>query len=95
MWEIIKIIVTAIVAGLILEHYFYSPNAQIKRLRKEILELTSKIIWLKKEPPNISDVTTPIIYEYEKKIQKKKKLINELIDYYFDSEEDQDSGFAD
>ena len=43
-----------------------------------------------KEPPNISDVTTPIIYEYEKKIQKKKKLINELIDYYFDSEEDQD-----
>ena len=87
MWEIIKIVVIVVVIGLISEYYFSSPKAQVKRLWKEILEISFKMGKLKKEFPSIP---SSIIYEYEKVIHKKEKMINALLDYYFDPEDDQD-----
>ncbi|KKS91487.1 MAG: hypothetical protein UV65_C0005G0019 [Parcubacteria group bacterium GW2011_GWF2_43_11] len=67
--------------------YFYSPKARIERLWKEIFRITFR----KKEQEKISrDICNPLVEEYEKMIRKRYKMINSLLDYYFDPEEDQE-----
>jgi len=65
--------------------YFYSPKARIERLWEEVL----KIAFKKKEQEKITgDVHDLLAGEYEKIIRKKHKMINALLDYYFNPKED-------
>lgn len=65
----------------------YSPEARIKKLWNEIFEMTNIINGYERE----DNVATFIITDpYKNQIVKKKKMINALLDYYFDSKEDEE-----
>lgn len=71
--------------------FFYSPKNHIKELWEEIYDFMFKIReWEIKthDIPYFSDS-----FGLQSKIEKRKKLINALIDYYFDPEEDEDKEY--
>jgi replication-associated recombination protein RarA len=69
----------------ILDQYYYSPKNQIKRLWNKVHKLSELINKLGSDyiPDYISD--SP-----KDKINKIGKVINSLLDYHFDSEEDKE-----
>lgn len=77
--------------------FWYSPKAQIKRLWKQIHQITFALEKDKKEHPDIIWGICRLvrvgwwIFSYiadESVIEKKGKMINALLDYYFNQEED-------
>ena len=77
----------AFLTWLLIHEVFYSPKAQIKRLWKEVFVLTHK---MSKYNSSNSFVDSIVKDPYEKVIHKKKQMINALLDYHFDLEEDQE-----
>ena len=65
---------------------FYSPKAHIKELWEEIFEMTRVITKFKDSGDSVLTFCTG----YENKIEKNKKLINALLEHYFDLEEDEE-----
>lgn len=70
---------------LVVYEFLYSPKAQIKRLWKEIYKISFQIGKSKKIFENDYD---PFAAECKKIIDKKEKMINALLEYYFDPEND-------
>lgn len=82
---VLPVLIGAGVAWYILDTYFYSHKAIIKRLWKGIFENTSKIVELEKTAgKNI--LFTPIAY-LEWRTELSGKLINALLDYYYSKQE--------
>ncbi|MEK7652274.1 MAG: hypothetical protein AAB351_03720 [Patescibacteria group bacterium] len=67
---------------------FYSPKAHINSLWKEIFKLSFKIGSLKGVWYPYGDTLRKDRYEIER--EKKRKIINALLDYYFDDEKDKE-----
>ncbi len=87
MATILTILATAFITWVLAYEGFYSPKARIKRLRKEIYTISSEI---GKLYTNDSVVDSLTLKPYENAIHKKEKMINVLLDYHFDPEEDQE-----
>ena len=66
---------------------FYSPRARIKKLWEEVFSIASKIHDINKKYPEGSLF---VIRAYEKEREKRDTMINTLLDYYFDPEEDRE-----
>jgi len=87
MSTIFIILSTVVITWIIINEVFYSPKARIKRLWKEIFTIAHKIGKYNSE----DSVADSVVKEpYERVIQKKKKMISSLLDYYFNPEEDQE-----
>lgn len=85
--QFLYIAVAAAGISLFICEIFYTPKSRIRRLWNEIF----KIEKLKAE--NIKKSGDPVLFNfilshYELPIEKKKKMINALLDYYFDPEVD-------
>jgi hypothetical protein len=87
MNTILTIFGTVIITWLIVRELFYSPRARVKKLWKGISRLSREVGEQNKRFP---DVPNPMVDVYEKIIYKKKRMINALLDYHFDPEEDQE-----
>ena len=66
--------------------FFYSPKARIKRLWEEVFKISFRIgeQTKKGESPIPEDVNA---------VNKKKRLINALLDYYFNPENEEDKEY--
>jgi len=70
--------------------FFYSPKKHIEHLWKEIYKYSSYIGDFKKRE-NEDHTIDPIILEpFKKEISRREKLINEVMDFYLDPEDDGD-----
>ena len=85
MKTIIIISATALTTWVFLYEYLYSPKARIRRLWNEIFVISHET---GKHSSEDSVADSLIKESFEKAIQKKEKMINSLLDYYFDPEED-------
>lgn len=87
MNTIIIILATAFITSLFIYEFFYSPKARVRRLWKEVFTISHEIgKYNSKDSVEDSSVKEP----YEKTMRKKEKMINALLDYYFDPEEDRE-----
>lgn len=70
-------------------NFFYSPRALIKRLWKKELKLASELGKMRKgvEMPEVIEGINSV---YLPHMEKNGKMINALLDYYFDPEEDEE-----
>ena len=82
--EIIIILATVVITWLFVHEYLYSPKAYIRRLWKEVFVI------LRRSNDHMKNYNDNGFLEgvYEKELQKRYKIINALLDYYFDPEED-------
>ena len=78
----------SLITWFILEENYYTPKAQIKRLWKRIHRITASL------PKSYFDTDSSIpSYVYSPWLEKRNqigKVINSLLDYYFDKEEDKE-----
>ncbi len=85
---IFLVIVVSLMTWLILDNYYYSPKAQIKRLWKRVHKFSEFISVLEESnlPSYTSDST---------KAEKRKlgRLINSLLDCHFDKEKEEDVNY--
>ena len=81
------IIIVALVSWWLTYEVFYSPKARVRSLWAEIFKLAYKVAEQKKQ---FTDIPDPLADAYEKIINKKKLMINALLEYYFDPEENQE-----
>ena len=86
MSTVLIILGTIVLTWFVANELFHSPKARIKILWREIFKLTREITKYNSED-SVAD--SLIKKSYEKAISKKKKMINALLDYHFDSEEDE------
>ena len=77
----------AFLTWLLIHEVFYSPKAQIKRLWKEVFVLTHRMSKYNSDDSFVDSIAKD---PYEKVIHKKKQMINALLNYHFDPEEDQE-----
>jgi hypothetical protein len=82
---IIIFLIGAWSGGIFAFHFIYSPKAQIKRLWKEIFEITKKEKIMRGD-----SFYSQIDAIFDSAINKRKKMIRDILDNYFDPEEDQD-----
>ena len=87
MISILKILFIVFVVWGVVYEVFYSPKARIRRLWKEVLSISFKIGEQKKISP---DIHNPLIAEYRSIIERKKKMISALLEYYLDPEKDEE-----
>lgn len=87
MFTISIIFVTVLITWMFVHEFFYSPKAHIRRLWKEIFVIEHEI---SKYNSNDSVVDSLIKDPYEKALHRKERMINALLDYHFDPEEDQE-----
>jgi len=86
MQIIFLILLISLATWSIVYEFFYSPKAQIKKLWGEIFNISFKIAEQKK----LNYDSNPLVNIYENVINKKKAMINALLDYYFNTEEDEE-----
>ena len=88
MESLISILIVIVLTWWGLDTFYYSPKAQIKKLQKEIIQLIAKKEPLKDTPKWVSEDT----YEsfYKEAISCRKKLIDALLEYYFDPVADEE-----
>lgn len=84
---ILTILSTILVTWILIREYFYSPKARVKRLWKEIYIISYKINKWRTTDSVLNSLT---LEPYENAIRRKKKMVNALLDYYFDPEEDRE-----
>lgn len=87
MNTVLIILGTAVITWVVTSELFYSPKARVRQLWKEVFKLAQKVGEQKKRFP---DIPNPLADAYEKIIYKKKQMINALLEYHFDPEEDQE-----
>ena len=80
-------ILGAIITFLVMNGYLYTPKNQVKRLWKRILSLTKKLRDLTESYPKDREYFADI---YNEEINRAKKLIKAILDYYFDPEGDRE-----
>ena len=69
---------------------FYSPKAEIRQLWKQIYKISEKISEdTKKNPPFEKDW----VHILKPEVEKRKKLINALLECYFDPQNESDTEF--
>lgn len=73
----------------VLYNFFYSPKALIGRLWKKELNLASELGKMRKGV-EMPEVIEGINSAYLPHMEKIGKMINALLDYYFDMEEDEE-----
>lgn len=88
MREIIILIIGGIIGGLITYELWFSPKAMIEKLWKEVFKFSHEIGKLKKLNEEVGWRIN--IGAWQKQIDKREKLINALLEYYFDPEEDEE-----
>lgn len=82
---ILIFIITGI--GVILYVKYFSPKARIQRLWKEVFKLTYELAEIRKKADGMTLYHFNV--SYGKAIRKRYSLINGILDYYFDPEEDE------
>lgn len=85
MYILLIILGTTFITFVILYEFLFSPQARIRILWKEIFKIDTKIGEMKN-----NGGYNPMIGLCEDIILKKKKMINALLDYYFNPEEDEE-----
>lgn len=92
MQILIIVIISFGITWLFLYEYLYSAKAQIKRYWKEIFEITVIIAKIRNAGKDLegNEVYPIDLSEFEYQIKNRKKIINALLDCYFDLEEDQE-----
>lgn len=86
MINIIIFLLGAYVGGNFAFYFIYSPKAQIKQQWKAIQRLGGAKIDFKEDSVASYIVNSP----YDEAILKRKKVINSLLDIYFDPGKDED-----
>lgn len=88
----ITVIISFGITWWFLYEYLYSPKAQIKRYWKEIFEITATIAKIRNAGKDAegNEVYPIDLSGLEQQVEKKKRIINALLEHYFDSEEDQE-----
>jgi len=89
-----------IIAGLVwwlTYHFFYSPKARINRLWEEVFKISYKIGEQKRKQEYSNFVRVgwgPFsMVADESVIEKKEKMINALLDYYFNPNNEEDKEY--
>ena len=86
MLKIIPVIfVTSIVTWVVVYCYYFAPRARVKRLWDEAFKLAYELGEVRKKIPSEA---RPFEVSYNKAITKRHALINAILDYYFDPDED-------
>ena len=83
---IFTVVITITLTWWLLHEYIYSPKAQIKRLWKEIFEISETIAAFKKH----EDVAPMDLSEFESQVKKRENVISALLSHHFDQEGDQE-----
>lgn len=87
MSTILIIFAIILITWEVVYNFFYSPKAQIKRLWKEVFIIEHEISKYNSED-SVAD--SFIKAPYENAIRRKKKMINALLNYCFNPEEDRE-----
>lgn len=87
MGKIIFYTLIGFIGACIADSILFSPKAQIKELWKQIFKLSYKIGELRKKNPEFDPLSE---WLYTEESNKHGKMINALLEYHFDPENDKE-----